>query len=164
MLSTLFSSPFLMVWSMRTTCRYAISGVPCEVVRRGTNILPDDAAGANVQVAHFAVAHEAFGQAYGERRSLKLSEALSRLGAFLCKLVHVRRLCGEDGIALLGRLVGGNAPPVNDDCGREECQLEIHRGTRLCALLTQHGLVFCLGHRWRLCWWRERGVCFNGDE
>lgn len=76
------------------------------------DILPDDTASTNVQVADLRVAHEALGEADGERGSFELGVA----GVGGCELVHDRGLCVGDGIAILGRGLGGHTPTVNDDC------------------------------------------------
>lgn len=76
------------------------------------DILPDDTASTNVQVADLRVAHEALGEANGERGSLELGVA----GVGRRELVHDRGLCVGDGIAIFGRGLGGHTPTVNDDC------------------------------------------------
>jgi hypothetical protein len=76
------------------------------------NILPDDTSSANVEVANFGVAHEALGQTDGEGRSIELGETVHVLG----QGVHDGSLGSGNGIAILGTLLGGNTPPVNDDC------------------------------------------------
>lgn len=76
------------------------------------DVLPDDAAGADVEVADLRVAHQALGQADGQRRGLELDIARLALG----EGVHDGRLGGRDGVAVLWRLLRRDAPPVNDDC------------------------------------------------
>lgn len=76
------------------------------------NILPNNASSANVQMAHLRVAHEALGQSDGQRRGLELGVSVGAHG----KLVHDGRLGGGNGIAILGALVRGDAPAINDDC------------------------------------------------
>jgi hypothetical protein len=75
------------------------------------NVLPDDATGANVQVADLRVSHEALGKADGVGGGLELGE----LGLVLGKGVHRGSLGGSDGIAILGRIRGGNAPAIDND-------------------------------------------------
>ena len=75
------------------------------------DVLPHNTAGANVEMADLGVAHEALGQADGERRGLELGEAGGALG----ERVHHGRLGGGDGVAVLGRRRGCNAPTINDD-------------------------------------------------
>ena len=75
------------------------------------NVLPDDTAGANVEMADFGVAHETLGETDGEGGSIELSETGGALG----ELVHHRGLGGGNGIAVLGGLLGGNTPAVNHD-------------------------------------------------
>lgn len=75
------------------------------------DILPDDAASANVQMTDFRVAHQTLGQTNCQRRSFQLSEAVGILG----QLVHHRRVGVGNGIAILGRIFRGNPPPINDD-------------------------------------------------
>ena len=76
------------------------------------DVLPHHTPGTNVQVADFRVAHQALGQADGERRGFELGEAGGALG----QLVHDGGLGGGDGIAVLGGLLRGDAPAVNHDC------------------------------------------------
>jgi len=76
------------------------------------DILPDDTASTNVQVADLRVAHEALGKANGEGGSFELGIA----GVGRCELVHDRGLRVGDGITILGRGLGGHTPTVNDDC------------------------------------------------
>lgn len=78
------------------------------------NVLPDDTAGANVEMADFGVAHETLGETNGERGSVELSETGGALG----ELIHHRRFGGGNGIAVLGGLFGGNTPTVNHDYRR----------------------------------------------
>jgi hypothetical protein len=66
------------------------------------NVLPHDSAGANVQVANLAVAHQALGKTDGERRGLELSVTLSDLAALLGELVHPGSVGVEDSVALVG--------------------------------------------------------------
>lgn len=75
------------------------------------NVLPDDTAGANVEMANFGVAHETLGKTDGKGRSLKLTETGGALG----QLVHHGGLGGGNGIAVLGGLLGGNTPTINHD-------------------------------------------------
>lgn len=75
------------------------------------DVLPDDTASANVQVADLRVAHETLGQTDGEGRSLELSVTGSALG----EGVHDGGLRVGDGVSILGRVGGGNSPTVNDD-------------------------------------------------
>jgi len=78
-------------------------------------VLPDDTAGADVQVADLTVAHEALGQADSERRGLEFGVALGRLRVGVREGRHDGGLCGGDGIAV-GRGVGaGDTPAVDDD-------------------------------------------------
>lgn len=76
------------------------------------NVLPDDTSGSDVQMADLGVAHQALGQADGEGGGLELGEAIGVVG----QAVHDRRLGIGDGVAILGALVRGNAPAINDDC------------------------------------------------
>jgi len=64
----------------------------------------------------FTVAHKSLGQADSEGRGLELGVPLSLLGALGLELVHDGSVGGQDGIALLGRLLRRDAPPVDDDC------------------------------------------------
>jgi hypothetical protein len=75
------------------------------------DILPHHTPSANVQVADLRVTHQTLGQADSERRGFELGEARGALGQF----VHDGRLGCGDGIAVLWRLVRGNAPAVNYD-------------------------------------------------
>ncbi|KAG9527173.1 phosphoglycerate mutase 2, partial [Aureobasidium melanogenum] len=84
------------------------------------NVLPDDSAGADVQVADLRVAHEALGETDGERRGLELGVALGDLAALLGELVHPGSVGVEDGVALVGRVLASDAPSVNAD---EDCLL-----------------------------------------
>jgi hypothetical protein len=70
------------------------------------NVLPDDAARSNVQVADLGVAHETLLQTNSEARGLKLSKVV-----LVTNLVHVGGLAVEDGIALL---VVGKSPAIVD--------------------------------------------------
>jgi hypothetical protein len=95
-------------------------------------VLPHDAAGADVQVADLAVAHQALWQADGQRRCLELRVALGRLGALLGEVVHGRRVGGEDGVAIFARPLRGDAPAVDDDencflvdLGHVECAMSV---------------------------------------
>ena len=76
------------------------------------DVLPHDAAGADVEVADLGVAHEALGQADGERRGVELNVA----GGVLGEAVHDGGLGGGDGVALGGRVGRRDAPAVNHDC------------------------------------------------
>lgn len=76
------------------------------------NILPDDTAGANVEMSDFGVAHETLGKTDGKGGSIELGETGGALG----ELVHHRGLGGGDGITVLGGLLGGDTPTVNHDC------------------------------------------------
>lgn len=82
------------------------------------DVLPDDATGANVQVADLGVAHQALGQSDRQRRGLELGEARLALG----ELVHDGGLGGRNGVAILGALVGRDAPAINDNCGSATAQ------------------------------------------
>lgn len=62
------------------------------------DILPDDAAGADVQVADFRVTHEALGQTDGKRGGFELGVA----GVASREAVHDRGLRVGDGVAILG--------------------------------------------------------------
>lgn len=75
------------------------------------NVLPDDTASTNVEMADFGVAHEALGEANGKRRSVELSEAGRTFG----QLVHHRGVGSGNGISILGRFLGGDTPAVNHD-------------------------------------------------
>jgi hypothetical protein len=75
------------------------------------NVLPDDATSANVQVTDFGVAHQTFGQTDSGGRSLKLSETFLVLG----KGVHDRGLGIGDSITVLGRLLAGDTPSIDND-------------------------------------------------
>lgn len=84
------------------------------------NVLPDDSAGANVQVTDLTVAHEALGKTDGERRGLELGVALGDFAALLGELVHPGSVGVEDGVALVRRVLAGDTPSVNAD---EDCLL-----------------------------------------
>lgn len=75
------------------------------------NVLPDDTAGANVEMANLRVAHQALGETDGERGGLELGEAGGALG----EGVHDGGAGGGDGVAILGRLGRRDAPAVNHD-------------------------------------------------
>lgn len=75
------------------------------------DVLPDDTAGADVEMPDFGIAHEAFGEADGQRRSVEFGKA----GRALRELVHDGSLGGGDGVAILGRFLGGDTPAVNHD-------------------------------------------------
>lgn len=75
------------------------------------DVLPDNAASANVEMADFGVAHEAFGEANSKGRSFELGETSRALG----ELVHHRGFSGSDGISIFGGLLGGDTPAVNHD-------------------------------------------------
>lgn len=76
------------------------------------HILPDNTAGADVQVSDLRVAHQALRKADGDRGGLELGVPGGALG----ELVHDRGLCVGDGIAVLGRVDTRDAPAINDDC------------------------------------------------
>lgn len=75
------------------------------------DILVHDSAGTDVQVADFGIAHQALGQTDSCGRGLKLSKALLVLG----EGVHGRALGVGDGIAVLGRLLAGDSPAIDND-------------------------------------------------
>lgn len=75
------------------------------------DVLPDDAAGANVEMADFRVAHQALGETDSQRGGIELGEARFALG----EGVHDGGLGGGNGVAILGRLLRGDAPAVNHD-------------------------------------------------
>lgn len=77
--------------------------------------MPDYSAGSDVQMADFTVAHEALGQAHCEGGSLELGVTLGDLGAGFGELIHDWCFGGEDGIAILGRLLSRDAPAIDDD-------------------------------------------------
>lgn len=76
------------------------------------DILPDNTASTNVEMADFRVTHQALGKTNGQRRSIQLGEA----GLALGELVHDRSLSSSNGIAILGRFGRRDTPTVNDDC------------------------------------------------
>jgi len=90
----------------------AVELAPLDGLVDADHVLPDDASGANVEVADLGVAHQALGQAYGEGRGLKLGVTVG-VGV---QGVHDGRLGVGDGIAILGALLRGDAPAINDDC------------------------------------------------
>lgn len=75
------------------------------------DVLPDDTAGTNVEMADFGVAHETLGKADGQRRGVEFGETVPALG----EVVHDGSLGGGNGVAILGRLLRGDAPAVNHD-------------------------------------------------
>ncbi len=75
------------------------------------DVLPDDTAGTNVEMADFGVAHQTLGEADSQRRGIEFGEA----GGALREAVHDGGLGGGDGVAILGRLLRGDAPAVNHD-------------------------------------------------
>lgn len=83
------------------------------------NILPDDTASTNVQVADLRVAHEALGKADSQGGSFELGEA----GLALRELVHDRGLAGSDGVAILGGFSRRDTPAVNHDCTSARAQI-----------------------------------------
>ena len=111
-----------------------------------THILPDDSSGAYIQVADLAIAHETLGKTDGERRGFDLGVALGCLGAGSGELVHDGGLCSQNGIAILARLLRGNAPSVNDNCDSGEEVRSSTCGMRLGGFHTKHCLLFSLGH------------------
>lgn len=64
------------------------------------DVLPDDTAGADVEMPDFGVAHKAFGETNGQGRSIEFGEA----GRALRELVHDGSLGGGNGVAILGGL------------------------------------------------------------
>lgn len=90
------------------------------------NVLPHNAASANVEMADFRVAHQAFGQTDGEGRGVKLGEA----GLALGELIHDRGLGRGNGIAILGALLRRDTPTVNDDCAIANNALATEVSTR----------------------------------
>jgi hypothetical protein len=79
------------------------------------DVLPDDATSANVEMSDLGVAHKAFRKADSQRRGVEFGESGSALG----ELIHHGCLGSSNGVAILGRLLGGNAPAVNHDCTSE---------------------------------------------
>lgn len=75
------------------------------------NILVYNTASTDVEMANLGVAHEALRQAHGGRRSLKLGVSILDLS----EAIHHRTLRIGNGIAILGRLLSGHTPTVNDD-------------------------------------------------
>lgn len=75
------------------------------------DVLPDDTAGANVQMTDFGVAHQALRKTDSQRGGFELGETGGALG----EMVHDGGLGGGNGVAILGRLVRGDAPAVNHD-------------------------------------------------
>jgi hypothetical protein len=75
------------------------------------DVLPDDAAGADVEVADLRVSHQALRETDGEGGSLELGVAGRALG----EGVHDGGRSGGDGVAILGRVLGGDTPAVNHD-------------------------------------------------
>lgn len=76
------------------------------------NILPDNPACSDVQVSNLGIAHQALGQAHRQRRGFKFRKSVCVLG----ELVHDGSLSGGNGVAILGALLGGDTPAINDDC------------------------------------------------
>ena len=76
------------------------------------NVLVNNTSSTNVQMADLGVAHESLRQTDGGGGGLKLGVSVLDL----CEAVHHRAVGVSDGIAILGRLVGWNAPSVDDDC------------------------------------------------
>ena len=97
-------------------------GVPAQLIFLdglvdADNVLPDDTAGTDVEMTDFGVAHQTLRKTDGERGGFELGVA----GGALVELVHDGGLGIGDGIAVLGALLGGNAPTVNDDyCERSK--------------------------------------------
>jgi hypothetical protein len=81
------------------------------------DVLPDNAAGADVEVTNLAVAHQTLGQADGEGRGFELCVTLGVLAALFSKLVHVRCVGVENGVALRRGGGRGDAPSVDADEG-----------------------------------------------
>ena len=75
------------------------------------DVLPDDTAGTNVQMADLGVAHQALRKANREGRCLQLGEPSGAFG----EIVHDRSLSGSNRIAILGGLVRRDTPAVNHD-------------------------------------------------
>jgi hypothetical protein len=75
------------------------------------DVLPDDTAGADVEMPDFGVAHEAFGETDGQRRRVEFGET----SCALRELVHDGSLGGGNGVAIFGGLLGGDTPAVNHD-------------------------------------------------
>jgi hypothetical protein len=75
------------------------------------DVLPDDAAGADVEMPNFGVAHEALGETNGQGGGIEFGEA----GRALREGVHDGSVGSGNGVAILGRLLRGDAPAVNHD-------------------------------------------------
>lgn len=75
------------------------------------NILPHNAAGANVQMTDFRVAHQTLWQTDSKGRRIKLGEASGALG----QLIHDGSLGSGNSITIFGRRLRRNTPTVNDD-------------------------------------------------
>jgi hypothetical protein len=77
-------------------------------------ILPDDATGADVEMADLAVTHETLGQADGERGCIQLSISLGD-GVGTGEGRHDGGIGGGDGITLRWRTGAGDAPAIDHD-------------------------------------------------
>ena len=64
-----------------------------------------------LEVEMYRASVEAFGEADGQRRSVEFGKA----GRALRELVHDGSLGGGNGVAILGRFLGGDTPAVNHD-------------------------------------------------
>lgn len=96
-----------------------------------THILPDDSPSPYVQMADLAIAHETLRKTDGQRRGFDFGVALGCLGAGAGEFVHDGGLGGENGVAVLARLLGGDAPSVNDNCNHGEEVRSSVCGTRV---------------------------------
>jgi hypothetical protein len=75
------------------------------------NVLVDDTASTDVEMADLRVTHQTLGQTDRRRGSLELSVASLTLG----KAVHRWALGVCDGISVLGRVLARHTPPIDDD-------------------------------------------------
>lgn len=76
------------------------------------NVLVDDTASSNVEVTDLRIAHQTLWKTDSGGGSLKFAVVL----LIVSKSGHLGRLGVGDSIAILGRLIGGHTPTVNDDC------------------------------------------------
>lgn len=80
------------------------------------DVLPYHSAGANVQMADFAVAHQSFGEADGKGGGIESGVALGSLAVFGGEGIHGGGFGGGNSIAIFGGGGRRNSPTVNDDC------------------------------------------------
>ncbi len=95
-----------------------VEGAVLDALGDAGQVLVDDAAGADIQVAHLGVAHLAVGQA-----DIRAGGAELRHRVIAAQGVEARRLGQAGGIVLAG---GFDTPPVEDDQGQGPPHAECH--------------------------------------